>query len=105
MLEGGAGAETVSVRAAACVRLLEVPVKFTVDVPTAALDAAVSVVLCAVPGVRVSELGLAVTPLGRPVVAHLTAAVKPLLALAVKLIADPAAPEVSIREAGEAVSV
>jgi hypothetical protein len=103
-VKSGAAA-TVSVRDAACVRLPEVPVKLTVDVATAALDDAVSVVLCAVPGVRVSVAGLAVTPVGRPVMATVTGAVSPLDGLAWTLTAVPAEPAVRLNVAGDRVSV
>ena len=66
-------------------RLPELPVKVTVDVDAAAADDAVSVVLCAMPGVRLKDAGLAVTPVGSPVIATLTAAEKPPAALALTL--------------------
>ena len=105
MLEGRAGAEIVSVRAAACVRLPEVPVKVTVDVAAAALEDAVSVVLCAVPGVRVRLAGFAVTPLGRPVIATVTAAVNPLDGVALTLTAPLPEPAVRPSVAGVKLSV
>ena len=105
MLDGGVAAETVSVSVAVCVRLPEVPVKLTVDVATAALDDAVSVVLCAVPGVRVSVAGLAVTPVGRPVMATVTGAVSPLDGLALTLTAVPVPPAVRLSVVGASVSV
>ena len=57
----------------------------TVGVAAAALRAAVSVVLCAVPGVRLSVAGFAVTPVGSPEIATATAPLKELTAAAVTL--------------------
>ncbi len=51
--------------------------KLTVVTPAAVEAAAISVTLWAVPGVRVKEVGLAVTPVGNPVKATATEPVKP----------------------------
>ena len=73
--------------------------------PAAAEEAAVMVVLCAVPGVRFKDAGFAVTPVGRPVIATFTVPVKPFTAVALTLIVEPAAPVVRLRAEGEAAKV
>ena len=57
------------------------------------------------PGVRVRVAGLAVTPLGRPVMAMVTGAVRPLDGVALTLTAVPAPPAVRLNVAGVRVSV
>lgn len=95
---------TVKAREAACVRLPEVPVKLTVAVAAPALDAAVKVVLCAAPGVSESVAGLAVTPLGRPVMAMATVLLKELTAVARTLTFEPLSPATSAADVGETES-
>jgi hypothetical protein len=85
--------------------LPEVPVNVTVELVATAVGAADSVMLCAVPGVRVSVDGVAVTPVGRPVVAMATAPVKEFIGFAVILIGDPVRPAVMDTEVGDRVSV
>src|SRR5271168_3806703 len=56
----------------------------------------------ATPGVRVSVPGLAVTPMGKPVMVTATVPVKPLIAVAARLKVWPVAPGVSETAAGVA---
>jgi hypothetical protein len=102
VLDGG---WTVRASVAVWLKISEVPVKVSVPVDAPALDEAVSVMFCAVPGVRLRVVELAVTPLGRPVMATLTVPVNAFRALALILTGDPAAPAVRVSEAGEADSV
>lgn len=74
-----------------------------VEAPAAAFDAAVKVMVWAVPGVRASVEGLAVTPVGKPVNDTLTVPVKPLSAVAIIASCWPDAPAVSVSVEGEAV--
>ena len=78
--------------------------KVTVALPAAAVEAAVNVTFCAVPGVNVSVAGFAVTPLGSPVIATATVPLKPFTAVARTLIGEPIAPAVMVNDAGEIVS-
>ena len=80
-------------------RLPEVPVMVTVDVPVAALLLAVSVRLLVV----VAEAGLneAVTPLGRPEADKLMLPKKPFCGVTV-MVLDPFAPWTTVRLAGDA---
>jgi hypothetical protein len=64
---------------------------------------AISVTLCAVPGVRVREAGLAETPAGKPVIATATELANPLDALANTLTDCPVAPGGSTIVVGDAV--
>jgi hypothetical protein len=73
----------------------------TVDVAAAAVSAAERVVFGAVPGVRVSVAGLAVTPGGRPVIATATVLANPFVAAAVTLRGDPIVPAVIVMAAGD----
>jgi hypothetical protein len=57
----------------------------TVELAEAAVVAAASVMVCAVPGVRVSVAGVVVTPGGRPVTVRATALVKEFIGVAVML--------------------
>ena len=66
-------------------RLLDVPVNVTVELAVGAVSAAVRVMLCAAPGVRVRVEGVASTPAGRFVMATATVPVKDLIAFAVML--------------------
>ena len=80
---GCAGAAfTVSLRLAVWVNEPEVPVRVTFAFPVAALAAAVTVVFCAVPGVRFSVDGLAVTPDGRPLKLTFTDPLNPFVGVA-----------------------
>jgi hypothetical protein len=96
---------TVSARGAVCVRLPEVPVNVTVDVEDAAVTAAVSVTVCAIPGARLNVAGLAVTPAGSPVIAMFTVPVNEFTAVAVTLTKPLAPPAASVAEVGASVSV
>lgn len=98
-------AVTVSARVAVCFNEPEVPVKVIVNVPTAAVEAAVRLSDAALPGVRVSVEGLTVTPVGRPESATATEPVNPLTAAAARLTDWPAAPAVSVRDVGLALKV
>jgi len=74
------------------------------EVPAAALEAAVNVKLCAVPGVSVGADGFEVTPAGSPETDRLTLPVKPFSAFAVTEAGCPAPPAVNVRLAGFTVS-
>jgi hypothetical protein len=87
-----------------CVRLPEVPEKVIVGVDAAAPGAAVSVVLCALPGVRERVAGFAVTPDGSLVIATVTVAENPFAGTAFTLIACPVAPAVSVVDMGVTLS-
>ena len=69
--------------------------------PAAAVAAAVRVTVWAVPGVRVSVAGLAVTPLGSPVMATATGLLKELIAVARTLTFEPVSPATSATDVGE----
>ncbi len=75
-----------------------------VAVPVAAVAEAVNVRLCAVPGVRVREEGLAVTPAGRPVIATETVPEKELAAVARTCTGAPVPPGVKLSDVGDRVS-
>src|SRR5579875_486440 len=98
---GVLGTWTVSATVAAWVRLAAVPVSVTVGVAAAAPLAAVSVVLCAVPGVRESVAGFAVTPEGSPLMFTETVLLNPFVGTALTLIFCPPLPAVSVSAAGE----
>jgi len=98
-----AGADMVAVTLAVWVTMPEVPVKVRVALPMVAVGAAVMLMVCAVPGVRVKVAGFAATPEGRPVMETATVPVKELSALAVMLMDEPPAPATSVNEVGEAV--
>jgi hypothetical protein len=100
----GAAAEMVAVTATEWVRDPEVPVRVSVALPATAVEAAVSVMLCAVPGVNVSVAGFAVTPAGSPLIATATLPVKPFAGTAFKLICFAAPPAVRATVAGVAVN-
>ena len=78
--------------------------KVMVALPDAAEDPAVRVTVCAVPGVKVSAAGLAVTPDGSPATATLTVPVKPFCEAAFRVTVWPAPPAVSVTVAGVEVS-
>lgn len=97
---GGGGAETVKATVTEWLKVPEVPVSAIIAVPAAAVDAAMSVTFCAAPGIRVSVAGLAVTPVGRPLMATVTVPEKPFDGTALTLIVCPAPPETSATVAG-----
>jgi hypothetical protein len=66
----------------------------------ATVEAAVKVMFCDVPGVTVGEEGVAVIPLGRPVMATATPDVKPLIAVTERDVDAPAAPPVMLSVEG-----
>jgi hypothetical protein len=76
----------------------------TVAVEDPALAAAVSVVLCAVPAVRESEDGLALTPAGRPLIVTATVPEKPFAGTAFTLTICPAPPAMRASVVGDTVS-
>jgi hypothetical protein len=75
-----------------------------VGVAAAALIAAVRVVLCAIPGVKLSVAGFAVTPAGSPSTATETAPLNPLTPTA-KTLTWLVAPAVTVSDAGETANV
>jgi hypothetical protein len=95
---------TVKARVAVSTVVPEVPVKATVSADATAVDAAVSVVLCAVPGVRVSVGGFAVTLVGSPLIATVTVPVKPFTGTTFTLTCCPGLPATSVTVAGSVVS-
>jgi hypothetical protein len=95
-----AAAVTVSPRLAVWVREPDVPVNTTFALPACALLPAVSVMLCAVPGVSVNDVGFAVTPAGKPLSATPTVPLKPFSALADNCTGCPAAPIVTLKDCG-----
>ena len=101
---GGGDAEMAKATVAEWLRVPDVPVRVTVALPDAATEAAVSVTFCAVPGVKESVAGLAVTPEGSPVIATATIPVKPLAGTAFTLIFCPWLPATIATVAGAAVS-
>ena len=58
------------------------PVRVTVALPATAVEAAVRVTFCAVPGINESVAGLAVTPVGSPVMETAIVPLKELIAVA-----------------------
>jgi hypothetical protein len=106
-VKSGVAAAAAMVRAtfAEWLSVPEVLVKVSVAFPAAVEEAAVRVTCCAVPGVRVSIAGLAVTPAGSPLSVTATRLEKPLTALAVTEIGTPVAPAVRLNDAGAAVRV
>jgi hypothetical protein len=101
---GGGAAETVSATVAEWLRAPEVPVRVTVALPAAVVEAAVSVTFCAVPGVNVNVVGLAVTPVGSPVMATETVPLKEFNAVARTLTFEPVAPATIVSDVGDTVS-
>jgi len=88
----GGACVTESAKAAVCVTDAAAPVTVTVASPVAAPVAAVRVTLCALPGVRLSVDGLAVTPLGRPLSLTFTVPLKPFTGTAFTEIVLPVPP-------------
>src|SRR5260370_39131286 len=86
-------------------RAPELPVKVAIALPAAALGPAVTVTVCAVPEVKLSVAGCAVTPPGSPAIATLTSPVKPLAGTAFTLTCCPPPPGTSGMLAGVAVRV
>ena len=72
----------------------------TLDVPTVASAAAVSVMLCGVPGVRVRVDGETATPDGRGEIETLTELLNPFAAVAEIVVCWPEAPVVRARLVG-----
>lgn len=99
--KSGAGA-TVRLRVVEWVSVSEVAVTVMVEEPGAAEDEAVKVTLCGVPGVRVSDEGLAVTPDGRPEKVTVTGLLNPFCAVDENWIAVPVWPGVRLRDVGDA---
>jgi hypothetical protein len=100
-----AAACTVRPRVAECERLPDVPVNVTDEVAATVFNAAISVVLCATPGVRLSVAGFAVTPAGSPPIATATVPLNELTAAAVTLTAALAPLATIVTDAGDRVSV
>ena len=100
----GAAAETVRANGAEWLSVPEVAVKVTAALPAAALELAVSVTFCAVPGVKVSFDRLAVTPEGSSVMDTATVPLKELIAVARTLSWEPALPAVRASDEGEMLS-
>jgi hypothetical protein len=94
---GGAGAEIVTGTVTEWLSVPEVPVRVSVALPAAAVVAAVIVTFCAIPGVRVSVAGCAITPASSPVIATVTIPVNPLAATSSTLICCVAPPGTSVR--------
>jgi hypothetical protein len=101
---GGGGAETVNATVAEWLRAPDVPVTVTVALRAAAVEAAVSVTFCAVPGTSVGVTGLAVTPAGSPVMVTATVPLKEFNAVAKTLTFEPVAPATIASEVGDTVS-
>ena len=83
---------TVVATVAACDMPDAVPVKVTLPVALAAVEAAVSVTFCGVPGVTLTDEGDAVTPAGSPETATETDPLKELIAAAEMVMSDPEPP-------------
>ena len=79
---GGGAAETVREALAAWLSVPEIPVNVMTLLPVAAVDAAVRVMFCEMPGVSDRVAGLAVTPVGNPLMATDTFPVKEFTAVA-----------------------
>lgn len=101
---GGPAGEIVAAITAEWLRVPEVPVSVTVKLAADAVESAASVRLFAVPGVRVSVDGFALTPAGRPPTATFTVSAKPLDGTALRLICCPAPPGTRAIVAGAEVS-
>jgi hypothetical protein len=83
--------------------LPDVPVNVMVGAEDATLDAAESVVVCGVPGARLSVAGVAVTPVGSPETETETMPLNEFMAFAVNEICAPGAPLTMVAEAGDAL--
>ena len=93
-------AVTVSATDAVWVRSPLAPVKTTVPVVAAALDAAVKLTCWGVPTVSVTVEGEAVTPAGRPLKATVTVPENPAAAVAVSAMACAVPPAATLALAG-----
>jgi hypothetical protein len=102
---GATAAVVVSAMVAVCDSAPEVPVIVTVLFAVVTLAPAVKLMVCATPAERVRLAGLAVTPLGSPLIARVTWLAKPFVAITVTDTLRPAAPPLSDSAAGDAVSV
>jgi hypothetical protein len=85
-VKSGAGAARVAATVAEWLSAPEVPVKVTMTLPAAAFAAAAIVTVCAVPGIKLSVAGCAVTPAGSPAIETFTIPIKPLDGTALTLI-------------------
>ncbi|WP_236657408.1 hypothetical protein [Acidisarcina polymorpha] len=103
--KSGGGAATVRAIAAVWLSVPDVPVKVMVAAPATAVEAAVSVMVWAAPGVKLTVAGVNVTPAGSPAAVTATGPVKPFSAAAATLIAVPVAPDVNVTVAGVAAKV
>ena len=65
---------------AVSINWLPLPVSVTFELPSAASEAAVRAIVCGTSATKEMAEGLALTPWGNPVIATLTAALKPLIA-------------------------
>ena len=92
------GEATVRARVAVWLSTPEVPVNTTFALPAWALLPAVRVTLWGVPGVSVKEVGLAVTPAGKPLNPTLAVPLKPFSAVADNCTGWPAPPIVRLRD-------
>jgi len=99
----GGGAATATATAAEWLKAPDVPANVTMTLPATAFAEALTVTVCAVPGVKLSVAGCAVTPLGSPVIATFTVPVNPLAGTAFTLICCPPPPGTSETLAGVAV--
>lgn len=82
----GGAAETARATLVEWLNVPEVPVSVRLLLPVGAVEDAVSVTFCETPGVSVNVDGLAVTPVGSPVIATETLPVKEFNAVARTLI-------------------
>jgi hypothetical protein len=97
---GGGATATLRLSVAVCESEPEVPVNVMLLELAATVEAAVKVMVCGVPGVTVGEEGVAVTPVGRPVMATATPDVKPLIAVTESVVETPVAPPVMLSVVG-----
>jgi hypothetical protein len=81
-----------------------VPVKVTVGAAVATLVAAANVMICGVPGIRLSVAGEAVTPAGSPDTDTETVPLNEFIELASTEIGAPAPPLVIVADAGVTLS-
>src|ERR1700753_2869409 len=93
----------VSARVAVCDSAPAVPVKLIVAEPIAAPAPAVHVTFCGVPGVSVSDVGLAVTPAGSPAMPTATGEAKLPIAVAFNESAVPVVPATIVCDVGVTV--
>ena len=98
----GGAAVTLSEKVVVCESELEVPARVMVLELAGAVVIAVRVMVCGAPGVRVTDVGAAVTPVGRPEIVITTGEMKPLIAVAVTVTCWDFAPAVIAMVAGAA---